>query len=431
MIELSPEVLLVVSFGLGVLLGLPIAFCLGISSLLTMWWIQRPLSTVAQSMVDGMDTFSLMAIPFFVLAGQVMARGGMARRMVDVSNLLVGPVRGGLGMVNIVASMFFGGISGSSVADTSSIGSVLIPMMDEQGYDRDFSVCVTITSSTQGIVIPPSHNAILYAFAAGGGAVSIKALFMAGVIPGVLVGLSLMVVTYIVARVRNYPSQARPDWKTSLRIAVSSLPGMFTAVIIVGGILSGIFTATESSAIAVVYALLVTYLLYRDVGPGTLPRILLDSIKTIAMVMLLIGTAKAFGFVVTFLGIPERITAWMVGISDNPMVILLLINLMLLVLGMLMDMAPLILITTPILLPVARQIGMDPVHFGIMMMLNLGIGLCTPPVGSTLFVGCAVGRTSIERVTRAIWPFYLAMIFVLLLVTYVPQLTLWLPKFVG
>ncbi len=429
MIELSPEWMLFGSFALLVLLGLPIAFCLGISSFLTMWWIQKPMASVVLKMADGMDTFSLMAIPFFVLAGQLMAQGGVARRMVNFSNLIVGPIRGGLGMVNIVASMFFGGISGSSVADTSSIGSVLIPMMDQKGYDRDFSVCVTVTSSTQGIIIPPSHNAILYAFAAGG-IVSIKSLFMAGLLPGVLVGLSLMVVTYIVARRRGYPKESRPPLAESLRIALASLPGLMTAVIILGGILSGLFTATESSAVAVVYALLITYLVYRDVGLGTLPKILLDSIKTIAMVMLLIGTAQAFGYVVDELGVPQRVTAWFIGVSDNPVLILLLVNVMLLGLGMIMDMAPLILITTPILLPVATKIGLDPVQFGIMLMLNLGIGLCTPPVGSTLFVGCAVGKTSIERATRAIWPFYLAMLAVLLLVAYIPQLTLWLPEWV-
>ncbi len=427
MIEVSPEVILLVSFLVLVALGLPIAFCLGISTFLTVWWIDRPMLIVVQQMADGIDTFSLMAIPFFVLAGQLMARGGTARRMVDFSNLLVGPVRGGLAMVNIVASMFFGGISGSSVADTSSIGSVLIPMMDEKGYDRDFSVCVTVTSSTQGIIIPPSHNAILYAFAAGG-AVSIKALFVAGIIPGVMVGVSLMAVTYVLALRRGYPKERRGGWAEAAGVTVRAVPGMLTAVIIVGGILSGVFTATESSAVAVVYALLVTYLVYRDIGPGTLPGILLESVKTIAIVMLLIGTAKAFGWVVAHLGIPEAVTRWFLSVSDNRIVVLLLVNVLLLLLGTIMDMAPLILITTPLLLPVARQIGLDPVQFGIMLMLNLGIGLCTPPVGSTLFVGCAVGQTSMERVTRSIWPFYLAMLAVLLVVAYLPAVTLYLPS---
>jgi tripartite ATP-independent transporter DctM subunit len=427
--ELQPELLLIGSFLLMALAGLPIAFCLGISSLVTLWWIQRPPSIIFQNMVDGMDGFALMAIPFFILAGQLMSTGGMARRMVSFSNLIVGPIRGGLGMVNIVASMFFGGISGSSVADTSSIGSVLIPMMNEKGYDRDFSVCVTVTSSTQGIIIPPSHNAILYAVAAGG-AVSIKELFMAGIVPGVLVGVALMVVTYIIARKRRYPAEPWPGVNEAVRIVFSALPGLMTAVIIVGGILSGIFTATESSAVAVVYAFLVTYFLYRDVSIKTVPTVLVEATKTIGVVMLLIGTASAFGTVIEYLEIPAAVTAWFTSVSDNPVVILLMINALLLLLGMIMDMAPLILITTPILLPVALKIGMNPVQFGIMLLLNLGIGLCTPPVGSTLFVGCAVGKTSLEKVTRAIWPFYIAMLAALLLVAYVPSLTLWLPKIV-
>ena len=430
MIELAPEWLLIGTFALGVLLGLPVAFCLGVSSLVTIWYLDRPPSVVFQQIVEGIHSFPLMAIPFFVLAGQLMATGGTARRMVDVSNLLVGRVRGGLGLVNIVASMFFGGVSGSSVADTSSIGTVLIPMMNEKGYDRDFSVCVTITSSTQGIIIPPSHNAILYAFAAGG-AVSVKSLFMAGVVPGVLVGVALMVVTWLIAVRRGYPKEPRVGLWDAVGIIARALPGLLTAVIIVGGILSGFFTATESSAVAVVYALLITYGVYRDVGLRTLPRVLIESVRTISVVMLLIGTAAAFGWVVNYLGIPEQVTAWFAAISDSPIVVLALINVMLLVLGTIMDMAPLILITTPILLPIAVKIGLDPVQFGIMMMLNLGIGLCTPPVGSTLFVGCAIGRTSMERVTRAIWPFYLAMLAVLLAVTYLPFITLWLPRLIG
>ncbi len=429
------EAILLGSFLVLVILGLPVAFALGISSLTTMVYLQQTMpavlapdpAVVFQKIVDGMDNFSLMAIPFFILAGQLMAQGGMARRLVDFSNLIVGRVRGGLSMVNILASMFFGGISGSSVADTSSIGSILIPMMTDKGYDRDYSTCVTITSSTQGIIIPPSHNAILYAFAAGG-TVSVAEVFMAGIVPGVLVGLALMAVSYVIAVRRGYPAEASAPWRAKLRITARALLGLITAVIIVGGILGGVFTPTESSTVAVVYAFIVTYFVYRDVSLRSFGRLLVDAIRTISVVMLLIGTAASFGYLVAYLGIPEKVTEAFASISSNRLVTLALINIMLLALGTIMDMAPLILITTPILLPVAVKVGMHPVHFGIMLMLNLGIGLCTPPVGSTLFVGCAVGRTSIERVTRAIWPFYLAMVAVLLLVTYAEPVTMMLPR---
>jgi tripartite ATP-independent transporter DctM subunit len=421
--------ILIGSFLLMVVAGLPIAFALGVSSLLCAAYLDLPLLIVLQKMSDGMDNFSLMAIPFFVLAGAIMAEGGMARRLVSFANLLVGRVRGGLSLVDILASMFFGGISGSSVADTSSVGSILIPMMNEKGYDKDFSVNVTVTASTQGIIIPPSHNAIIYSLAAGG-TVSIAKLFMAGFIPGVLVGLSLMITALIISYRRGYPREEKITLRQAAIITRDALLGLVNAVIIVGGVLSGFFTATESSAIAVVYAFVITFFVYRDIRLKEFPGILVRSVKTIAIVMLLIGTSSAFGWLIAYLRIPEAVTNFFFTISQNKIIVMVLINIMLLLLGTIMDMAPLILIVTPILLPVVTAIGFSPIHFGIILMLNLSIGLCTPPVGSTLFVGCAIGKISIEEAMKSIWMFYIAMIIVLVLVTYIPVLSMWLPGFI-
>ena len=414
------------SFFLMIILGVPISFALGLAALATGIYIGIPLMVVLQKVADGMDSFSLMAIPFFILAGAIMANGGIAQKIVEFSSLLVGWMRGGLASVNILASMFFGGISGSSVADTSSIGAIMIPVMEKKGYDTDFAVNVTITSSTQGIIIPPSHNAIIYAWAVGGG-VSIAGLFMAGIIPGIMVGLGLLVVSLIISFKRQYPREKMVSFREAVKITKDAFMGLVTAVIIIGGILSGIFTPTESSAIAVVYAFIITFFFYREIPLSAFPKLLFDSVKTVAMVMFLIGCSSAFGYFLAYLHIPARVTEAMLGLTSNPIVLLILINIMLLLLGTIMDMAPLILIVTPILLPVAKSIGMDPIHFGIVMMLNLGIGLCTPPVGSTLFVGCAIGKISIEEVTRTIWPFYIAMVTVLLLVTYIPAIAMWLP----
>ncbi|MBN2442403.1 MAG: TRAP transporter large permease [Spirochaetales bacterium] len=419
--------ILIGSFLILIIGGVPISFSLGIASLITGIYLGVPLMVVLQKVADGMDTFSLMAIPFFILAGAIMAYGGIARRIVNFSSLLVGWMRGGLAAVNIIASMFFGGISGSSVADTSSIGAIMIPVMEKKGYDKDFAVNVTITSSTQGIIIPPSHNAIIYAWAAGGG-VSIAGLFMAGVIPGIMVGIGLLIVSLIISMKRKYPREKLVSFSEAIRITKDAFLGLITAVIIVGGILSGIFTPTESSAIAVVYAFIITFFVYRDISLKAFPKIVFDSVKTVAMVMFLIGSSSAFGFFLAYLHIPAMVTQFMLGLTSNRIILMILINIMLLLLGTIMDMAPLILITTPILLPVVTSIGIDPVHFGIILMLNLGIGLCTPPVGSTLFVGCAIGKISIEEVTKTIWPFYIAMVGVLILVTYVPDLAMWLPR---
>lgn len=412
-----------------ILINVPVAYALGLASLAATLWIGIPAEAVMLKASDGVDNFALLAIPFFVLAGAIMAQGGIAVRLVNLANVFVGFIRGGLAMVNILSSMFFGGISGSSVADTSSIGSIMIPMMKRQGYDDAFSVNVTITSSTQGIIIPPSHNAIIYAYAAGG-TVSIAQLFLAGIVPGVMVGVALMILTYILSVRRGYPKGELVPLREAVRTMAGAFLGLLTVVIIVGGVIGGIFTATESAAIAVIYAFLVAAFGYRELRWREMPGMMVEVTKTVALVMILIGFASSFAYLMTLMQIPAKVTGFFLTISENKIVIMLLINLMLLVLGMFMDMAPLILICTPILLPVMKAIGVDPVHFGIVMLLNLGIGLVTPPVGTTLFVGCAIGKVRVDEVARALWPFWLTMFIVLMLVTYVPELSLAIPQMV-
>jgi tripartite ATP-independent transporter DctM subunit len=378
-------------------------------------------------MVQGVRSFSLLAIPFFIIAGEMMGQGGISRRLILFSNLLVGRVRGGLAQVNCMASMFFGGISGSAVADVSSIGTILIPMMKEKGYDDDFSVGITVTSACQGVIIPPSHNMIIYSLAAGG--VSVGRLFLGGFVPGVLLGLGLMLVSYIFAVKRGYPKERRYTWKEALKISRDAILGLLTAVIIMGGVISGVFTATESAAIAVVYAFFITFFVYREIPLRAMKGILYSALKTLAMVMALIAAASAFGWLMAYLRIPALATEALLTVSHNKIVLLLLINLLLLVLGTIMDMAPLILITTPILYPVAiGALGMSPVHFGIMLIHNLAIGLTTPPVGSALFVGCAIGRIRIEQVFKTMLPMWLVMVAVLMLITFVPAVTMTVPN---
>lgn len=421
--------ILIGGFLILVFMGVPVAFSLGISSLLTALYLGIDPLIVFQKMVDGIDSFALLAIPFFILAGQIMSEGGIALKLIELGNLIVGRIRGGLAFANIIASMFFGGISGSSVADTSSIGSILIPAMVKKGYHRDFSVGVTVTSSTQGIIIPPSHNAIIYSLAAGG-LVSVGRLFLAGIIPGILIGINLMIVSFLISIKRNYPKENKISFKEAIRIIKDSLFAAGTALIIIGGVISGIFTATESAAIAVIYAFIITFFVYRQISLKEIPKILFQAVSTISMVILLIACASSFGWMLAYLQFPKLVTEFFLKISENRIIILLLINILLLILGCIMDMAPLILIITPILLPVVQKIGMDPVHFGIILLLNLGIGLCTPPVGSTLFVGCAIGKIKIEEAVKGLLPFYLAMIFTLLLVTYIPSLSLFIPNMV-
>jgi tripartite ATP-independent transporter DctM subunit len=379
---------------------------------------------------DGTDDFSLLAIPFFVLAGAIMAEGGMAVRLINLAKVLVGWIRGGLAVVNIFASTLFGTISGSSVADTASIGSIMIPQMVKQGYPRVFTVNLTICGSVQAVLIPPSHNAVIYSIAAGG-SVSIAALFLAGVLPGILFGLCLVGLVLWTAQKRHMPKAEILTFRESLKVAADSVWGLGTVFIILGGILSGIFTATESAAIACVYAFIVTMFVYRDYKWRQLPRLVHRTVKTVAMVMLLIGVSAAFGYMMALMQVPAKAAALFLELTTNKYVMLMLINILLLVLGTFMDMAPMLLICTPILLPVMKTFGVDPVHFGMIMILNLAIGLITPPVGPTLFVGCAIGKVTIEQVSRELWPFYVAMCTALLLVTYVPALSMWLPRTFG
>ena len=412
------------------MIGMPVAFALGLAALIGALWIELPLDAVMIQLAAGVNKFSLLAIPFFVLAGAIMAEGGMARRLVAFAGVLIGFVRGGLSLVNIMASTFFGAISGSSVADTASVGTVLIPEMDKKGYPRPFATAVTVAGSVQAILIPPSHNAVIYSLAAGG-TVSIAALFMAGVLPGLLMGLTLATLCLLIARREHYPRGEVIPLRRALKICVEALWGLMTMVIILGGILSGVFTANESASIAVLWAFFVTMFVYRDYRWRDLPRLIHRTVKTVTIVMILIGFAACLGYLMTLMQIPMQVTAFLTGLSDNPYVILLLINLLLLVLGTLMDMAPLILILTPILLPVVKTLGIDPVHFGMIMMVNLGIVLITPPVGSVLFVGAAVSKLKIGVVARAMTPFFVALFIVLMMVTYIPWLSLWLPRAMG
>lgn len=421
---------LIGSFVILLTIGVPVAYALGLAALIGALWIDIPLDAVMIQIAAGVNKFSLLAIPFFVLAGAIMAEGGMARRLVAFANVLVGFIRGGLSLVNILASTFFGAISGSSVADTASIGSVLIPEMEKKGYPKPFATAVTMSGSVQAILIPPSHNAVIYSLAAGG-SVSIAALFMAGVLPGLLLGLTVASICLYKAHKHGYPKGEPIPMKEALKITVEALWGLMTMVIILGGILSGVFTANESASIAVVWAFFVTMFIYRDYKWRDLPKLMHRTVKTVTIVMILIGFAAAFGYMMTLMQIPMKVTAFLTEFSDNKYVILLLINVLLLFLGTLMDMSPLILILTPILLPVVTVLGIDPVHFGMIMMVNLGIGLITPPVGSVLFVGSAISKLKIGVITQAMMPFFIALLVVLMMVTYLPWLSLWLPKLMG
>ncbi len=429
MIVLAVAILFIIFIVL-ILLRVPIALSLVVSSLATGLYLGLSLETLMQRMVGGLNSFSLLAIPFFILAGEIMNEGGISVRLINLSNVIIGKIRGGLALVNVLTSTFFGGISGSSVADSSSIGSVMIPMMKKKGYDTDYSVAVTVSGAGQGVIIPPSHNMIIYAMAAGGG-VSIGGLFIGGIIPGVLLGIAVMIAAYIIAVKRNYPKGEPVKREDIPKILRDGLLGLLTPIIIIGGIVTGIFTATESAAVATVYAFIITFFVYRDIPLSHMKVILMKSIKTLSMVLFLIAASSPFGWLLAFLDVPAMITNLLVNISDNKIIVFLLINLILLLLGCIMDMAPLILITTPILLPVVTDFGMDPVQFGVMLILNLAIGLVTPPVGSSLFVGSAIGGIPIEKATKALMPFYAAMIIVLLLVTFIPELVMFLPKITG
>jgi len=407
-------------------IGVPVAFALGIASLVTFTLLDIPLVVAFQRMAAGMNVFALMAIPFFVFAGDLMHRAGIAERLIRVAEGALGRMRGGLGQVDVGASMLFGAVSGSAIASVSAIGSTLGPMMQRKGYDPDYAVNVSVTSAITGLLIPPSHNMIIYA-AAAGVSISLADLFLAGILPGLFTGLLLMVTAWTVAVRRGYPRGEFPGWRPFLTAIAGAVPGLVAALIIVLGVLSGVFTPTESSAIAVIYTIVVATFVYRSLPWGSFVAATTAAVRTTAMVMIVIGAAAAFGWLLAILEAPAELAALLRGITENPILLLLLINIVLLMLGTFMDMAPLIIITTPIFLPMATDLGMDPVHFGIMLLLNLGIGLVTPPVGSVLFVGCAVGGIPIERTVRTIWPFYLAMLVALAAVIYLPSLSLWLP----
>lgn len=413
-------------FAFLLVIGTPVAFCLGLASLATVLYLDLPPVVVFQQLNSGMNAFSMLAIPFFIFAGDLMMRGGIADRLIGMAASLVGHLRGGLGQVNVVASTLFGGISGSAVADASAIGGIMIPQMARHGYAKDYAVNVTVNSAIIALMIPPSHNMIIYSLSAGG-TISIADLFTAGIMPGLLLAAAMMITAYMVARNRGYPAGTFPGWYAVLRSVVAAIPGIMLIGIIFGGVRSGIFTATESSCIAVIYALLVTTFVYREMDWAGFVEATLGAVRTTAMVLLVIGTAASFGWLMAFLQVPKATIELMQAVSSNPYVILLLINIILLILGTFMDMAPMIIICTPIFLPLVKAFGIDPVHFGVILILNAGIGLNTPPVGSVLFVGCAVGKITIGEAMKTIWPFFGASVAVLMIVTYVPAVSLWLP----
>ena len=408
--------------------GMPVAYAVGLTAAVVTVFADFSLDGLIITIFHSTDNVNLLTVPFFVFAGAIMAEGGMARRLVDFAGLFVGWIRGGLALVNILASTLFGAISGSSVADTASIGSVLIPEMERKGYPRTFGAVLTASASVQAILVPPSHNSVLFAIVANTAAVTIPAMFLAGIIPTFVLCGTLIVLCLFSARKNNYPKEAKVEFRRKVKIALDAIWGLITIVIISGGILSGFFTPTESGAIACIWAMFVTFFVYREYKFRDFPKLIHRTIKTVTMVMVLIAFAAAFGSVMMLVDLPQQISAALLTLSDNKYIILLIINVMLLLLGSLMDMAPLILILTPILLPVVVQLGINPVHFGIIMMTNLGIGLITPPVGSVLFVASAVSGVKIEQVVKSMLPFYLALFAVLVAITYIPIISLWLPS---
>ena len=427
--ETLSTLILLGSFLVMIFLRFPIAYSVGISTVLCLISMGQNLTVLPLQMVKGVWSFSLMAVPFFITMGVLMGTGGISDKLIALANSLVGWMRGGLAMVNIVASYFFGGISGSASADTASLGSILIPMMVDEGYDPDFSTAVTITSSCEGLLVPPSHNMVIFATSAGG--VSVGALFMAGYVPGALLAIALMVGSYIISVKRNYPKGAPFSIKNFIKQIGQSIWALLAVLIVVVGVVGGVFTATESAAIAVIYSLIVSVYIYKGLNWKGVWKCLEQCIDTLAIVLILISLSGAFGYCLTNLHVPAKAATFITSISSNRTVVILLLNLIILFLGMIMDMAPIILIATPILLPVAMEMGIHPVQFGIMMVLNCGIGLLTPPVGAVLFIGSAVAKRPMEKVVKATLPFYLCMIIALILISFIPDISLWLPKLTG
>jgi len=428
---LTEVLILVLSFLIFLSLRVPIAWSIGLAGLFTLL-VSMPflptVTTMAQRMATSLDSFTLTAIPFFILAGQIMNRGGIAVRLINFAKAIVGPLPGGLAFVNIISCMLFGAISGSAVAAASAIGGFMNPMMEKDGYSKPFSAAINVTSATTGLIIPPSNVLIVYSLASGG--VSIAALFVAGYMPGILVGLALMIVAAVYSILKKYPTDKLVSLKEFLRRFIAAFPSLMLLVVVIGGIVAGIFTATEASAIAVVYTLVLGFV-YKEIKVKDIAPILLETTKTSAIVLLLVATSIAMSWVMSYENIPQEISNTLLSISDNPIVILIFINLILLFVGVFMDMTPAVLIFTPIFLPVVTSLGMDPIHFGIIMILNLCIGLCTPPVGSVLFVGCSVANLKIQQVIKPLVPLFIAMIVVLLIITYFPDITLWLPDVFG
>lgn len=421
--------ILLVSFFVMVFLRFPIAYAVALSSLLCLLYQGLPLTTICQQMVKGISSFSLMAVPFFITMGCLMGVGGISEKLIALADACVGWMTGGMAMVNIVASYFFGGISGSAAADTASIGSIMIPMMVDQGYDDDFSTAVTITSSCEGLLVPPSHNMVIYAMTAGG--ISVGSLFLAGYLPGALLALSLMVGSYIISVKRKYPKGSKFHFINLLKQLKISFWALAAVLIVVFGVVGGVFTATESAAIAVIYSLIVSVFIYKGLDWKGVWKTIETCVDTLAIVLILIATSSIFGYCLTRLHVPDLAANAIIGFTNNPIILAILLNIILLILGCIMDMAPIILIATPILLPIATSIGIDPVQFGIMIVLNCGIGLLTPPVGAVLFIGSAVSKVPMERVVKATLPFYLCMLITLFMVTFIPEISLWLPEILG
>ncbi len=429
MIDTTAILILLGLFALLIVFGVQIAYSMLISSIVTIYYLGLSPITIVTTLVDGLSGFTFLAIPFFILTGEIMAQGGISDKLISFSKALVGWMRGGLAMVNIVASTFFGGISGSAAADTASLGTILIPMMEKDGYDGEFSTAITMSSSVQGLLIPPSHNMVIYAMAAGG--LSVGKLFMGGIVPGMFLGIVLMVFTYFVSIKRHYPKGEKFCLKTLWKTFKETIWGLVTVLIVVVGVVAGIFTATEAAAISTLYAFIITFFVYREIPISQFTSILKKAINTLSIVLMLIASAGTFGFVITYLKVPMFVSNLILGFTSNPIVILLLINLILLFLGMIMGMASIIVIMTPILLPIVTQIGIDPIQFGAILMLNCGIGLLTPPVGGVLFIGSGVSGIKIERIVKEMLPFYFVMFCVLMCITFIPAITMTIPNMMG
>ncbi|MGR3806885.1 TRAP transporter, DctM subunit [Pasteurella testudinis DSM 23072] len=428
--EWSTVIVLCSTFFFFLFLGVPISFAIGLSSLITIMLsipFDAAITVISQKMASGLDSFSLLAIPFFILAGNIMNRGGIALRLIEFAKVIGGRLPGSLAHVNVLANMMFGSISGSAVASAAAVGGTMAPLQKKEGYDPAFSAAVNITSSPTGLLIPPSNTFIVYSLISGG--TSIGALFLAGYIPGILMGLSIMLIIGFIAKKRNYPVSPKPTKSEAIKKTLDALPSLGLIVVIMGGIVRGVFTATEASAFAVVYTLILAVVFYREVSLKQLPKIILDSVVTTSIVLLLIGTSMGMSWAMANADIPYTISDALLNISENPIVILLIINVILLIVGVFMDMTPALLIFTPIFFPIVTELGMDPVHFGVLMAFNLSIGICTPPVGSALFIGCSVGGIKIDKVIKPLLPFYAMLIIALMLVTFVPELSLALPRF--